>query len=144
MPSARSFDKVLRSFWGRSRDINSKMNPNSFGLERERSPSSLRMLPCHRQPRFIPLTFTQQRSVFTSIQNASFPFVLCASLVLSVDSAPPDSIQWYLRHASQTQLLGSHFGIPSIDQTFDYVVRRPVSITAMYRNNLEPRSSEGS
>lgn len=47
---------------------------------------------------------------------------VCTSLVLSVHSAPLNFIQSYLQQASQTKLLGSSFGLPGIDQSFDYVV----------------------
>ena len=49
------------------------------------------------------------------------------SLALNARSAPLDFIQGYLQQASQTKLLGSSFGVPGVNQTFDYVVRIPLS-----------------
>ena len=57
----------------------------------------------------------------------NFPFLLiCTGLAVSVHSAPLNSIPGYLQQDSQTKLLGSSFGVPGVDQTFDYVVRSPV------------------
>ena len=52
--------------------------------------------------------------------------LLCTSLASSVHSAPLTFVQEYLHQAQQNKLLGSSFGVPGIDQTFDYVVRSPV------------------
>ena len=51
-------------------------------------------------------------------------------LAWSLHSAPLTFIQGYLQQASQTKLLGSSFGAPGIDQTFDYVVCIPLLQTS--------------
>ena len=56
------------------------------------------------------------------MMHISYP-LLCTSLIFIVRSEPFTFIQKYLQQASQTKLLGSSFGVPGIDQTFDYVVR---------------------
>ena len=55
-----------------------------------------------------------------------FHLFLCMSLALNAHSAPLNFIQEYLQQASPTKLLGSSFGVPGVDQTFDYVVRIPL------------------
>ena len=52
--------------------------------------------------------------------------LICTCLAVSVHSAPLTFIPGYLQQDSQTKLLGSSFGVPGVDQTFDYVVRYPV------------------
>ena len=52
--------------------------------------------------------------------------LLITTLVSSAHSAPLNFIQEYLQQAQQTKLLGSSFGLPGVDQTFDYVVCRSV------------------
>ena len=52
-----------------------------------------------------------------------FHLFLCMSLASNAHSAPLNFIQGYLQQSSQTKLLGSSFGVPGVNQTFDYVVR---------------------
>lgn len=54
-----------------------------------------------------------------------FHLLLCVSLASKAHCAPLNFIQEYLQQSSQTKLLGSSFGVPGVDQTFDYVVRIP-------------------
>ena len=51
---------------------------------------------------------------------------LCIYLASNAHSAPLNFIQGYLQQSSQTKLLGSSFGVPGVNQTFDYVVRTPL------------------
>ena len=48
------------------------------------------------------------------------------SLASNAHSATLNFIQEYLQQSSQTKLLGSSFGVPGVNQTFDYVVRTPL------------------
>ena len=55
--------------------------------------------------------------------------LLSTCLVSNVRSTPTAFIQEFLQQTSGTKLLGSSFGVPSVEQTFDYVVRRLVLLS---------------